>query len=79
MYYKTITLENRKGELVFIEEDLNFEREDEGEYIWINKAFIYKSSDVRVWKSKMKEDFKQQTVKQLEFYNQILKDVEKLK
>ena len=52
MYYKQITLNKSgfDGSLYFTESDLPYDREDQGEYIFINSANIYQESDSTKWK-----------------------------
>lgn len=54
MKYKQIILNrDHKGVLYFSEHNLPYDREDEGERIFINTAIIYRKSSSKKWKKKM--------------------------
>lgn len=80
MKYKQIILNrDRNRGLFFSEQCLPYDREDEGEYIFINTALIYKESDSEVWKKKMIDKFKDEAEQEMLRFESILKDLELLR
>lgn len=77
MEYKLITLNRRlTGEFFFTEDDLLYDREDNGEYIFGNTAFIYKNSKFQhAWKNALINGQVEQSQKEIEEIQKFIQDI----
>lgn len=76
MNYKQIVLNrDTNSGLFFSEQCLPYDREDVGEYIFINTALIYDKSDSEVWKKKMIDKFNEETQQEILKLESVLNDL----
>ncbi len=68
MKYKQISLKKSAitGDLYFTEEDLHYDRQDTGEYIFITSANIYQDSDPIKWKRLLLDKQKEEALKDIQ-------------
>lgn len=79
MKYKQIILNRSKSRgLYFTEHNLAHDREDAGEYVFINTASVYEKSNSDVWKKNMIQKFKDDTISEINKLQKVMKDLENL-
>ena len=77
MKYKQIVLNvDRNKCLYFTEYSLPYDREDQGEYIFVNTANVYRKSNFTLWKKKMLAKFKEDALSEIDKLCKIVKDLE---
>lgn len=81
MFYKLLQIrKDRKGRVYFTEEDLPYDRQDDGEYTRGGcHAYIYQESDSRHWKSVLLKEQKDWLQDRIDYFTKALNYLEGLK
>lgn len=78
MFYKLLALkkENISGKLKWVEQDIQYNREDCGEYELAGNYYIYRSSDTLEWKNKIIQKYRQEIINTYTTNLKLLEDIE---
>lgn len=78
MLYKLLSLkkENISGEFKWVETEIEYEREDCGEYEIAGNYYLYRTSDTSAWKRKIIQNYKEEITNNYKRSLKLLQDLE---
>lgn len=78
MFYKLLAIkkENISGKLKWVEDDIEGNREDCGEYEMAGNYYLYRTSDTSEWKRKIIQNYKEEITNTYQRNLKLLQDLE---